>query len=95
MGGGIRYKHRQRKTAGKRTHEVLRSHPNLEFQPLPDELTPESVLDYALENVALYVSPPKVKGEDCEFACDDLADALRTKLKPELLLKLQEKQASQ
>ena len=40
------------------------------------------IVEWALESAAMFISPsPKVDGEDEEFKCDDLAQAIRVDLK--------------
>lgn len=60
----------------------LITHPSFEMPGMPDvHVTPKTfrlITDYALECAARMTSPsPKEDGEDEEFACDDLAQAIR------------------
>ena len=57
-------------------------HPNFSMPALPasSKDSPGTFLagvEWALQAAANYVSPPKVDGEDEEFACEDLASAIR------------------
>lgn len=64
----------------------LLSHPNFSPPPKPATLGKskpiafERGVSWALEAAALFVSPPKVPGENEEFSCEDLAEAVRTTL---------------
>lgn len=68
-----------------KAHRRLRMHPNFKFPPVPQELNAEAVVIYALETAARFISPPKLEGESDEFACEDLAAALKLHLQPELI----------
>ena len=68
-----------------RTHKRLRGHPNFTFPPPPKDFRPETIAAYVVDAVANFVSPPKNEGEHNEFACEDIANALRLKFKKELI----------
>lgn len=72
------------KTAAQ-AHKALRYHPNLEFIEPPDWWTPEDIALWVIENLARFISPPKIDGEDEEFSCEDIAKAIREKVGPELI----------
>lgn len=73
------------------TYDALFLHPNFELPALPRTRRRDSLVAFVLESVARFVSPPKVEGEDEEFACEDIANAIRTQLKPKILSLLREK----
>lgn len=80
---------RERRRARNRTYRDLAYHPSFAFPDPPVELTPEAVVAYAIEAAARLISPaPKVSGEDNEFACDDIARALRVDLLRDLVARL-------
>jgi hypothetical protein len=66
------------------THPALRNHPNFEMPPAPESSDPQAVADWVIATVAAYISPPKVEGEDAEFSCINIADAIRGRLGPEI-----------
>lgn len=72
-------------TGATATHHRLRLHRNFRFPPDEQLLTDEAIVTYAIEAAANFISPSKAVGEDEEFACEDVADALRRLLLPELL----------
>ena len=72
----------------RRTHAALRNHPKLRFPRTPKKGDPAALVDYVIEAVARYLSPPKLKGENNDFACEDISASLRTKFKDELKQKL-------
>ena len=70
----------------------LLRHPGFEVAPPPAIYTSpkefNQIVKWTLENAARFISPsPKEDGEDEEFVCDDLADALRTKLSKVLMIR--------
>ncbi|HWT01172.1 MAG TPA: hypothetical protein VN256_13065 [Pyrinomonadaceae bacterium] len=71
-------------------HKSLRLHPNFEFPEPPETPFHDELVEFITETVARYLSPPKVEGENEEFACVDVASAIRNHLKPEILRKLHE-----
>jgi hypothetical protein len=74
---------KQRARGVERTHEALRFHPNFRFPDAPAD-DRAALVEFVLEAVARFVSPPKIASEDEEFACEDIANAIRTKLSPEI-----------
>jgi hypothetical protein len=71
--------------SSKAVHRSLRLHPNFVMPEAPKSPTVEQAVKFAIEAIARYVSPPKIEGEDEEFACIDVATAIREQLGPELL----------
>ena len=62
---------------------ALLQHPRFRVPTLPyvsDEREFLAGAQWALESAAAFVSPPKEAGEDDEFACDDVARALKGQL---------------
>jgi hypothetical protein len=75
------------KSKGKdKAHQALRYHPNFKLPELPETTTVTDVAAYIIESLARFVSPqPKLKDENEEFACEDIAAAIRERVGPELL----------
>lgn len=82
MGGGYTV---SKKVSVGEIHRTLVQHLNFEIPQPPLNATPKQAAEFILESVARYLSPPKIKDEDNEFECLDIANAIRTKLGPELL----------
>lgn len=55
----------------------LMQHPNFTVPPFPKDGGAEAIIRWSLHAAASFVSPPKVDGEDEEFACEDVAKTLR------------------
>ena len=68
-----------------KTYNCLRLHPNFTFPPTPEDFQLETIAAYVVDAVANLVSPPKETGEHNEFACEDIADAIRSEFKKELI----------
>lgn len=66
-------------------HTTLRNHPKVRFNKPPKRMTPQAIVEYTLDCVAKYMSPTKIDAEDFDFRCKDVADAIKTKLKDELI----------
>lgn len=72
----------------KSTHQTLRAHPKIQFPPAPKDASSYEAVEWALKCVAEYLSPRKLSDEDNEFACKDLAKAIKGPLLKELLAQL-------
>lgn len=77
--------------AGSATHSVLIDHPNFKLPEIPEDLTPDNVIEFTLDAVAEYLSPEKLVGESNSFACEDIKSVLKNEFKEFLLDKLNEK----
>ena len=70
-------------------HKTLRDHPKIKFPNIPKRMTPQAIAKYTTECIAIYLSPTKIKGEDFDFACEDVKDAILSKLLPEIIEKIE------
>ena len=72
--------------------ELLANHPNLDIPEVPrlqaDSWRMGAILDWTLDAAAEFISPLKEDGEDDEFNCGDVAQALRGPLREILWEKL-------
>ncbi len=67
------------------TFKRLRRHPNFKWPADPIDLTDESLVRYICEACANFVSPEKHEGENDEFRCEDISNAIRSLFLPELM----------
>jgi hypothetical protein len=88
-GGGYYYGGPTKKQIVDAVFERLKAHPNFEYPKRPEGRTTEEVVAFTVEAVARLLSPPKIEGEDDSFACTDLAETVRTRLGPEILMLLE------
>lgn len=73
------------------TNRRLRKHPNFKLPDREPDL--ENVIDlsdYIIESICMFISPPKVDGEDENFSCEDVAQAIKSHLQPEIIERLKQ-----
>jgi hypothetical protein len=89
MGGGSKVR---RSSSREGVYNALASHPNFHYPEIPKLLDEDSdarsAVEFALEAVANYISPPKIEGENVSFTCLQLANSIRYDLKKQVLEKL-------
>lgn len=66
------------------TFKRLRRHPNFKWPADPADLTDDALVRYICEACANFVSPEKHEGENDEFRCEDISNAIRELFLPEL-----------
>jgi hypothetical protein len=73
---------------GEMAHKRLRYHPKFRFPNRPKRKTRKAVIAFTAETIARFLSPAKIDGEDDEFSCESLAEAVRGHLLPEIVKRL-------
>jgi len=70
--------------------QALRDHPNFTFPSEVESIDPITIAKFVIDTIARFVSPTKVEGEDEEFTCKQVADAIRDHLGPEIISLLEQ-----
>lgn len=87
---GSRTYNRTEKPKKTTAYDALMLHPNFKMPNAPElktgtKLESIQTVNFVIEAVANFVSPPKIVGENDELSCNDVAEEIRTNLRVKVL----------